>query len=171
MIDVLEISASRARGDPSHQLKTKSPQTIQQSIDTTTPNMPDVSHISSLGFPFSKHQASTAVQILQFIHPCCENQNFGRAMASTRTRHRDPAEAQWLNLAFTSGRLKAKPRTRARSTWNIAKVGAADWLVHNFETEQRLNFCELPGLPKNSSDAPSGRDGSKVRVTILGARI
>ena len=85
MIHVLEPLVCRARRDPSRQLKNRTLQTTQESIDIATRNPPRASRLS-FGFSFSKHHASMAVQNL--------------------------AEAQWLPHALTSGALEAKPRIR-----------------------------------------------------------
>ena len=85
VIHVLEPLVCRARRDPSRQLKNRTLQTTQESIDIATRNPPRASRLS-FGFSFSKHHASMAVQNL--------------------------AEAQWLPHALTSGALEAKPRIR-----------------------------------------------------------
>ena len=46
VMDVLESLVSRARGDPLRQLQTRKPQTMRESNDIATPNMPYVYHIS-----------------------------------------------------------------------------------------------------------------------------
>ena len=47
VIDVSEPPASRARGDPSRQLKAKTLETIREPIDMATPNTTCVSHLSA----------------------------------------------------------------------------------------------------------------------------
>ena len=87
--DVLELRANQVRRDPLRQLKTRTPDTVQQPIDSTTSDTQRASHVSAFVYP---HSRSVKLQEQSICYSSfilgLNSEEFGRVMAVTRETSR-----------------------------------------------------------------------------------
>ena len=129
----------------------KTIKTIQESIDTATPVVPCISHIPA----FSKHQASMAVQGMKI--------KSSAASWQPRAKHRGSARAQWLNHTFNSATSVSKTSNTCEKHIENCKVGAADWLVQNFELNKAFTSANYQIQHQADADRPK----KVVRTTSI----
>ena len=132
VIDVLALPASRARSDPSRQLKPKTLKT-HSGIKWQGNTKLDI-RIKCLGFVlFSVSQASLAVDVIQFIHPMYEDREIGSVMTTMRETSR-----------FSEGPVRKQNFKFERKAHRQLECWSRRLACAHTRNEQRLWFCGLP---------------------------